>query len=307
MARVATRVAAMASWDKVQVVFLIDVGISPPAEDLEHFSKSVYLACIRILLGLSSFPNKEHLKLQWSYKLFSSEKPFKTLGEKTFHFHHLRSEFLETFLRDLTSVISEGGSYGITSPRRCDQQLLISNWATSVYNILAGTVQDYAWDAPDIKSPRICPRTRQGKRNIHKPSLTASKVTKKSNNLIFMFSQVPQGVFTSNKGSATVDRILPMPLLSQLSCKNVCVHWVYQGQWMHQGQMMALEETLSSTGGSLLPISVLLPPTSNPSSNIILPFVCFLKDALECDGAQEQEHGRGENLWFCSKGEQINI
>lgn len=290
----------MENWEKLTIVFLVDVKAPPPYDDVERYSRFLCLACARILLVMSGFPNKEHSKLRWSYKLFSSDRPFKTLGEKTSQFHELRSEPLETFMRNLTSCMSsEGLGKTVTSPRQFQQQQ-VSNWARSLYNILAGAVQDFAWDAPDIKSP-MCPRTRHGKRNTHKHVIFGSKVSEKQN-LIFIFSREPQGVF-ANKGSAMVDKIFPKPLLSQLSCNNICIHWVYQGHWLDRGRLAVLAKMLGSTGGSLMPISVLLPPTSDPSSNQVLPFLCFFKDALE--SGRVKKHGSEEKtlLWFCSNGE----
>ena len=295
-----TMLDAMDCWEKLKIVFLVDVT-AHDGEDLERFSRSLFLACIRILLATSAFPNKEHLKLQWSYLLFSSERPFKTLGVKTCQFYELHSEALETFMIDLTaSISSESLGKIVTSPRQC-QQLQVNNWARSLYNILAGAVQDFAWDAPDIKSP-MCHQTRHGKQNVHNP-VVGSKVSNKLN-LIFIFSQEPWSVF-ANKGRAIVDKIFPRPLLSQLSCKKICVHWVYQGYWLDHSRLTVLAKTLVSTGGSLVPISALLPSTSDPSSNLVLPFLCFFKDLLE--STEVKEHVREENiLWFCSNGEWRN-
>lgn len=322
--------------EKVQVVFLVDVK-PPPDEDLERYCRSLSLACTRILLSMSGFPNKEHLKLQWSYKLFSSERPFKTLGKKVPQFHKLSSQMLELFRRDLTSsVSSECLGKIVTSPRQ--RQQLQVNLARSIYNVLAGAAQDFGWDAPNIKSP-MCSRTRQGKRSLHE---TVSSTVSKHRNLIFIFARMPLGVFTNNtKGrSPMVDKILPKPLLSQLSCKNICTHWVYEGHGMDQldlGRLAALSDTLDATGGSMFPISVLLPPSysgfrtftsesttsasqqccgsdsrkgntrrTDVMSNLSMPFPCLLKDTLESVGVKEQGREDRNLLRFCSKGEEGN-
>lgn len=322
----------MERWEKLQIVFLVDVN-APPDGNVERYCRSISLACTRILLVMSDFPNKEHLKLKWSYKLFSSERPYKSLGENISMFHELSSELLDTFTSDLTSCVS-GECVGntITSPRH-RQQLQVSNWTRSLYNVLAGAVQDFAWDAPDIKSPMPL-RTRQGKtkRSFHKPVIFDSKMSAKLRNLIFLFSSEPLGTFASSAGgNAMVDKIFPKPLLSQLSCKGISVHWVFQEHRLEQDMLEVLAKTLGATGGSLLPVSVLLPlmrglsSVTSPSGvgasqkcdsksrkgrggvalDLVLPISHHLKDTLESSVVKEQGRKKMKLLWLCSKGESI--
>ena len=218
---------------------------------VENHHRSQCLACTQVLL--SWFPNKEHPnQIQWNCKFFSSATPTSSLRVNTSQFQEPRSELIEKFFDELWTHLK-------ACPSEEEENV---DWARCVYGALAATVQDFIWDAPEIKSP-----VRPSKRRKSKdPSCDSSL----SRNVIFLFSEGPRNEsgYSSPQDTYTalVNQVLPKPLLTHLQSKNIQVCWVYTGdEAPHTGaphtggdrcgpSLEALTKAMESVGGMVIPL-----------------------------------------------------
>ena len=282
---------------KVQVVFLVE---TPPKDCLKQ-RRALYLACCRILLQLAQFPNREHpAHLQWSYKLLSPRAPLKSSLLSTAQFHELHSDLLTKFFEELCE------SSELETPVQSGS---LNTWARQLYNALAATVQDFIWDAPEIRTP-VRRRSRQkrarpgGKR--HKPPSTDEGSP--CRNLIFLMSKTLDGGGdeTGVKSATIVNQVLPKPLLSQLLQKSISLNWVYfKGARSLSDTLMA---ALRPTGGMLMPISTFLSPARLRGSAAgslppVIPLAAKVKQCLGGGGGGGDSGRLKEDLvWLCSEG-----
>ncbi len=275
---------------KIQVVFLVEI---PPNNCLRQ-QRALCLACTRILLLLAKFPNREHpSQLQWSYRLFSPKAPLKSSLVSTAQFYELHSDLLMKFFEDLTESSKEDSDKTRT---------LSHSWERCVYNALAATVQDFNWDAPEIRTP--VRRTSQQKtmklreRNSKQPS------TNNDRNLIYIFTKGLGSI--SENDASLVKKVLPKPLLSQLHQKRIGVNWVHSAAHLDSGTSSeALVKALQTTGGTLRPISTFLTPgrlhggaVTVTSFSSAIPPAAKVKECLASPECEEEE----EFVWLCSKG-----
>lgn len=236
----------------IQVVFLVDTKISDVLFFERHY-RSLCLACTRILLFLSEFPNKEYLsKLQWNYKLFSSTVTLQSVRASTSQFYETRSEFIEKFFSELSVNLKEKKSESLlTQQKHC--------WSRSRYNALAATVEDFIWDAPEIKTPKSTRRQRRrSKGNTAEPS--------SSRNIIILFTETPSGKISHGNLVSLVNKMLPKALLTQFHHKKISLYWVYSGS-VASGMLETLNRALGSTGGNLVPMSCFLDPIPERSGS----------------------------------------
>ena len=243
-----------------------------PDSRFEQHYRSLCLACTRILLFLSQFPNKEHLsRLKWNYKLFSSGNSINSIQMKTSQFYETRSEVLEKFFNDLSVSMKGECNTNVNLPEQEKQ-----DWARSLYNALALTVQDFTWDAPEIATPvrhRTQRRKTMSRKKSYKNYTLNGTIPAPYKNMIFLFTghsgyesdlrvsaerkRSTEG--TSSNISLLIGRILPRALLTHLHDKHVSVNWVYTG-FMKNPNLDVISKALGFTGGTLIPISVLLNP-----------------------------------------------
>ena len=234
--------------DKVQVVFMVDTSLPRSASSLEQHYRSLCLATVRMLLYLSQFPSREHLnRVIWNYKLFNSERAEKST--KTCQFHENRSEHIERFFQQLhesfekseSATAQSNHTLGTLSQKPQKPVRLI-------YSVLADVVQDFIWDAPEIRSP-IRPRKR---RKIVRTKAAAASSSLNANesgcdkNMVIILSSCPESAQEIRKFcygpliieeagevpvtvATVVEQLLPPALLTQLSSKNIAVHWVHTG------------------------------------------------------------------------------
>ena len=284
---------------KIQVVFLVET----PSKKFLMQQRAICLACSRILLLLGKFPNREHPHhLQWSYRLFSPAAPIKSSLLRTAQFYELHSDPLMKFFEDLSESSKEEVSGG-SRP---------TSWRQCVYNALAATVQDFIWDAPDIRTPV----RRQKRRRLQQRGKTPREPSDESScrNFIFLFSKdfsggggeeaEPRTGKSSPVGFAK--RVLPKPLLSQLNQKSITVNWVYSVDLETDSSLQdALQSALQATGGMLMPISTFLEPVGPCegwlSSLPAMPPASKVKERLDGSGTVEQS-SEEQFLWLCSEG-----
>lgn len=300
----------MATPEKVQVVFLVNTE-APNGSSADQHCKTLCLACTRILM--TRFPIKEHSQgLQWNYKFFSTETPLRGVVS-TAEFFDVRSELLTHFFDELQLHLGDDNSDG---PSRSVVLRRQSSWAQSVYSALAASVQDFIWDAPEIKSP-IRPRQQQqqqqqerGRRGKTKSRLSANPPPSPPRNIIFLFIDGPDSSSNTTSGSsgssgtgdvggdaptAVVNQMLPKPLLSQLFLKGISVCWVYDDSktggcaFRPRDFVAAFQEV----GGRMVPISRILDLTNQST---LLPRL--LSNHVSAEVSARPCFGR--NLfWFC--------
>lgn len=257
--------------EKLQVVFLVDTK-TPTMGSLEQRYRSQCLACTRVLLHLSKFPNREHPNiLQWHYKLFSSRTPAKSLRLDTAQFHQVSSEILRKFFSELELSLSSK-EVPDSSPLRERKD----NWGRCVYSALVTAVQDLVWDAPEIRTP-VHPRSRHNRSRLKgrtRPSPLSPPTDRR--NIIFLFSEGPIGRSEPGDGGGGGDsrtgsmdsvplgtQVLPRAMQTQLHHKNISVYWVQSGV---RRDIPSLSNALKATGGGVIPISIFLDPMCEISS-----------------------------------------
>ena len=212
------------------------------------------------------------------------------MGVTTAQFQELHSEVLENFF----GVLLEGLKNG-TSVSESDKGMYSHDWTSHVYNGLAATVQDFIWDAPEIKTPlrRLQHRNvAKSKRPLKTPADPSSH-----RNIIFIFSGGKQQQWSRVEGWA--NRILPQPLLDQLHEKRISVFWVDMGDgndfWANS---LATSRVLESLGGTVVPISRFLSPLhGNILQNSAL---------LENSSKNTKLHECNE-FWFCLPSESVLV
>ena len=211
---------------KIQALFLVDCASSrqDTASRDVHW-RNACLPCVRTLLYLTKFPNREHIKtVQWNCKLYSSQtQVLSQLRASSTYFQNVTSDNLETFFTDLRKCINQFTAQPLTSIPPA--QLL--------YNALAASVQDYPWDAPEIVSPvrPVSSRSRPHRRT------QSANLPLQRNNFIFICATCPEserelgdfcGVSEISPLKETVrNRLFPAPLLAKLEEKGISVHWIH--------------------------------------------------------------------------------
>jgi hypothetical protein len=232
--------------EKLQVVFLVDTRAASSGSTLVQQDRAQCLACTRILVS------NEALSPQWNYKLFRSDS-LSSIPVNTIDFLEVRSELLEQFFNQL-------------SVQKQKKKLLTqhTSWGRCVYNALATAVQDFTWDAPEIKSP-VRPRTRyQGARK--RGTTIAAPDSSPSRNIIFLFSEGPNyrtpdpSAGEDTDPTVLVNQVLPKPLLSQLRLKGIRIHWVLCGVETNTLWIRELSKSLREVGGAVVSLNALLEP-----------------------------------------------
>lgn len=269
---------------KIKVVFLVELP-----KGTSRQCRAICLACTRILMCLSKFPKKEHQnQLQWGYKLFSPEAPMAPSLITTAQFYELHSENLMKLYEDLSKSREEGPSS------------MKKGWERCVYNALAATVQEFIWDAPEIRTPI---RSKSRQRRIKLSGKNSQLDDSLSKNLIFLFSGL------SDEVSKSASLVLPRPLMIQLCQKGISLNWVYTTNLGNTDLSGSLSQVLHTTGGSLVPISTFLAPVWLHRDMISLPSsihpVTNVKACLTA-GDGMRESAKEEFLWLCSKGWSIS-
>lgn len=224
---------------EMQVVFLLDGSVG----------ETQCLACTRLLLNLWNASN-----FKWSYSLFPS--PAK-LSRPQLCEPHLGN--LERFLCELSAHSSRHKN----DHARGQDSLA---WGRCLYSALAVAIQDFVWDAPEIKTP-VRHKSKQRKSRSKRRDVRS---TPHQRNVIFLFSEGPSIETTADGGAAEgrshqdspVDQVLPQAMLSQLICKGISVFWVCSEAWRRGGgkRFGPLFRALESTGGGVMPISMFLDP-----------------------------------------------
>ena len=235
---------------KLQVVFLVNTRMPSDGSSLEQHHRAQCLACMHILMSRFSNRPSQHQQLQWNYKFFSSESPAKALRVSTAGFHEVRSELLELFFGELLAQLEEPSG----QQKMPSQQ---NGWSRCVYNVLAAAVQDFIWDAPEIKSP-VRPKVRQQGTKLRRAATAKNKSPYR--NVIFVFSEGPS---SENATPATlINQALPKALLSQLHLKGISIHWVHCGAGMDAPWAKEMSLGLREVGGTVVPLWALLKPAS---------------------------------------------
>lgn len=233
--------------DKIQVVFVADTAL-PQSGGISQtqYCRSLCLATLRILLYLSQFPIREHLKrVLWNFKLFSSKHLQRST--KSWQFNENRSELIEKFFQKLHEAL-----FPVDSPRHSKSRTVGSQKPVKlVYNALATVVQDFVWDAPEIMSP-IRPRKRgRAVRSQAAASNTKPDVKDCDKNIVIILSSCPTSetdlrrfCYGSEVNRCTIsmatvrEQLLPPALLTQLSTKGIAVHWVHTGALAETGDTL---------------------------------------------------------------------
>ena len=252
--------------EKQQVVLLLDTE-RPGTGSAEHQYRAQCVACTRLLLGLGGFPNREHpTNLQWSYKLFSSRTPAKLLKRGTAHFQKLHSEVLAEFFKDYKLSLNSQATKPPPVPGK-------DVWARHVYSVLAAAVQDFVWDAPEIKTP-VHPRPRQRKSRRKQKTNAHAPPSSPHGNMIFLFSEGPGDCGGGGGCGSQVPlaaQVLPQAMMEQLRLKKISVFWVQSSLGAVVKNMCedfrGLDSMLRSTGGGVVSISTFLDPVCGVSSS----------------------------------------
>lgn len=214
------------SEPKVQVVLLLD------RESLSTSYRAQCLACVRLLL--LDFPNIEH-PTQWSWKLFSSRTPAKLMKRGTSEFQNLHSEVMAKFFYelDLNSQVTNSPQ----PPRDV--------WGRHVYSALAAAVQDFVWDAPEIKTP-VHPRPRQRKSRRNQKTNARAPPSSPHANRIFLFSEGPGDCDGGPLDGTSVCYIctLPLRIISMSSSDALGVLQVVYLIFFQKGQVSLTGEAL---------------------------------------------------------------
>lgn len=232
---------------KTQILFLVDCGQAELSanDSTQRRYRAICLVCTRILLFLSQFPDKEHLKnVQWSYKLFSTQKTSSmSLGSESNNFKDVHSDSLNIFFNKLRKHVTSRREHIAVGVFQSPVQLL--------YNALAAAAQDLAWDAPEIISPvrtLTSQRCSTLKGTCERPQ-HKEKLPPQRKNFIFICGVSPENELelrtfcgTSGSGCGSMEgvasgtmvdfvqqKLLPPPLLEQFESKGISVHWVHFG------------------------------------------------------------------------------
>ena len=247
--------------EKVQTVFLLDTRpTQSPA--LQRYCRALCLACIRILLFLAQFPNKEHLgRVRWNYNFFNSHRPERSVRSKTAQFYENRSELIEKFFNKLQSNLEIASKDPVNIPVPSSKHKPVK----LVYSALASAAQDFVWDAPEILSPvrRLSAHGKSKKTARGRKSDTGA-IVPSGRNIIFVCSPCPRSetdllhfcyggscsgsasipTATGDRKRATVSlemlqsELLPSALRSQLAAKGIAVHWLdTSGCLMEEGHL----------------------------------------------------------------------
>ena len=238
------------SSEKIQTVFLLDTR-PIPSSTLQRYCRALSLACIRILLFLAQFPNKEHLhRVRWNYNFFNSHRPERSVRSKTAQFYENRSELIEKFFNELHNSL-EAAQEAYEDPVIPKPSTKQYKPAKLVYSALASAAQDFAWDAPEILSPvrQLSARGKSKKNARGRKSDNATDVPS-GRNVIFICGPCPQsetdllhfchGGSSSTSAPAATGKekktdvslevlqseLLPSALVSQLAAKGIAVHWL---------------------------------------------------------------------------------
>ena len=191
----------------IQVAFLLDTRRTNIAVETRY--RSLCLACTRMLLFLSCFPNKaHHVAVKWQYHFFSSLGPATRMRVKSAQFLELKLDSLERMFHDLYSELH-------STPGGCQSPLLL------LYLAMVDIVHGYMWDSPDILSPvRVFKKDKQGEAILQKCAEYGPK------NMLFICSPWP-GLDESD----LADNVFPPDLLALLKKKNISVYWLYEGEF----------------------------------------------------------------------------
>lgn len=212
-----------------QILFLVDASSFPQVEEevqLQH-TRAVCLSCCRILMHLSGFPSVEEVgKLKWNYELLGVIRD--TGGHSRVmvkRFQDFRSELLDAFYKDTEECLQNA-----RDPSKPFQTQSV------VYNGLAGAVQDYLWEAPELTSP-VRLSKRRCKKKKGSSVITSSSSSLSHNNAIFLFSSLPVNQAEADEFCGEqeveleilkkkIEDMIPAPLVSQLMSKDIALHWV---------------------------------------------------------------------------------
>ena len=192
----------------IQIVFLLDVTCGSTDVILKH--RSLCLACSRVLLSLSGFPNPVRMKcLKWKYVLLKHRDPALV---KVPPFMDLKLSSIKSLFDE---VKREMRRYDDSSTRPVTTLPLLSS-------ALVDIVQGSVWDSPIIFSP---PKSALGKGSGRQgrkwPKIGADIPTPL--NLVFVCSCLP----------ATMQQIaesyLPKDLCTHLLKQKINLCWLYDG------------------------------------------------------------------------------
>lgn len=189
-----------------QVAFLMDSR--PTESDVESRHRSLCLACTRLLLFLSGFPNKaRQTVVKWSYHFFNTRGPSKRLKAKKTQFLELQLDCMEKLFQELHSEL-KNASLGAQPA------------ASLLYSALVDVVQGFMWDSPDILSPLRVMRKRgdRGGGNLQGCSDLGPQ------NMLFICSPWP-----GPQEDELIEKLFPHDLLILLQKHKICVHWLYEG------------------------------------------------------------------------------
>ena len=189
-----------------QVAFLIDTR--PTESDVETRHRSLCLACTRLLMFLSGFPNKAHQTVvKWSYHLFNTRGPSKRLKAKKTQFLELQLECMEKMFQELHSELMNAA-------------LGLQPAASLLYSALVDVVQGFMWDSPDILSPLRVMRKRGARGGGNVQGCTDQG----PQNMLFICSPWP-----GPEEDGLTGELFPHDLLILLQKHKICVHWLYEG------------------------------------------------------------------------------
>lgn len=191
---------------RTQVAFLLDTR--PTKLDVETRHRSLCLACTRLLLFLSGFPNKaRQTVVKWSYHFFNTRGPSKRLKTKNAQFLEQQLDCMEKMFQELHSELTNA-TLG-TEPT-----------ISLLYFALVDVVQGFMWDSPDLLSPLRVLRRRgdKGGGNVQ------GSTDQGPQNMLFICSPWP-----GPEEDGLTGKLFPHDLLILLQKHRICVHWLYEG------------------------------------------------------------------------------
>ena len=190
----------------VQVAFLLDTRSTKSFVATRH--RSLCLACTRVLLFLSGFPNRAHHRsVKWKYHFFSERGP---TAAKTPHFVEQKLSCIEKMFEELYSELQ-----GNAVESQCVRMAM-----TQLYSALVETVQGSVWDSPDILSPARAVGNNGGREGGTWQRHTQEK---EPQNMIFVCSSWPEQV------DRLTGSLFPPDLMSFLRKEKISVFWLYEG------------------------------------------------------------------------------
>ena len=186
----------------VRIAFLFDT--TSAASDVELRLQSLCLACTRVLLSFSVFPNTTRMKYcKWNYFFFNDHQ---LTVAKIPRFLEVNATLIDSMFRELRWALQSNAKV---------KQMSLSVLSSTLSDVLQGST----WDSPDILSPpKVAKKVgmegwKWGK-SVHENELL---------NLIFVCSPWP------GPAAELPGNLFSSDVFTRLSKLSIKVFWLYEG------------------------------------------------------------------------------